>query len=141
MAQDNRETIISLLRFYIDTKQYSIVDRLAYATSPATARYALYEAVRQAQSARDRAIVATYKPKDSEKEYREVMCCYYEEMEGGSCDVGFPAQSGDKVYCCVPCPPIPDSNALASVLDAIERDISVATKLAALAMAYRPKRE
>jgi len=47
------EPIINLLRFFVERRQYSIVDRFANALSPEVIEMALYEAIRTAKSARD----------------------------------------------------------------------------------------
>ncbi|MCU7786884.1 type I-A CRISPR-associated protein Csa5 [Pyrobaculum sp. 3827-6] len=135
----SQSSVVSLLRFYVDTKQYSVVDRLAYATSPATAEYALYEAIRQIRSAKDRSIIAKRRREEKEE---EVECCYYEvKKEGGEeCEVGFEVEHNGVKYCCVTCPLIPREDELEKIVKAIESDLSVAAKLAALAMAYRARR-
>jgi CRISPR type I-A-associated protein Csa5 len=132
----SQSSVVSLLRFYVDTKQYSVVDRLAYATSPATAEYALYEAIRQIRSAKDRSIIAKWKHDGRED---NVECCYY-DVKRGECDVGFEVEHNGVKYCCVACPLIPREDELENIVKAIESDLSVAAKLAALAMAYRPRR-
>jgi CRISPR-associated protein, Csa5 family len=129
----------SLFKFYIDAGRYSVVDRFAYAISPVSAVYALYEAIREARSALDRAIEVKYKKED--KEY-SVKCCEYEEYkEEGECKWLVGVAEGSKTYCCLPCPHIPSDEAVAKLVELLRRDVSVATKIAAMAMAYRARRE
>lgn len=47
------EPIVNLLRFFVEKRQYSIIDRFANALSPEVVEMALYEAIRTAKSARD----------------------------------------------------------------------------------------
>jgi|GEM_PF-2109422 len=129
----------SLFKFYIDAGRYSVVDRFAYAISPVSAVYALYEAIREARSALDRAIEVKYKKEG--KEY-SVKCCEYEEYkEEGGCKWLVGVAEGSKTYCCLPCPHIPSDEAVAKLVELLRRDVSVATKIAAMAMAYRTRRE
>ncbi len=139
----------SLFRFYIDAGRYSVVDRFAYAISPVSAVYALYEAIREARSALHRAIEVTYQKGNEE---RKVLCCEYEELgeRGGQADTGERREDcrwiigvgeNRKTYCCLPCPHIPSDEAVAKLVELLRKDVSVATKIAAMALAYRSKRE
>lgn len=127
------QKIVNMLRYFVDTRQYSVVDRLAYAVNPAVAKYALYDAVRQIRSAKDRA-------KEGKTDRGSVECCFYDKAEGEGCDVGFKVAIEGAPHCCVPCPAIPTEEELARVMEALERDVSSAAKLAALALSYREKR-
>lgn len=138
---EESQKVISLLRYFVDTKQYSVVDRLAYAVSPDVAKYALYDAIRQIRSAKDRS-------RQAKTEKGAVECCYWEELskeaQGGQaeaeCDVGFRVTIDNKPHCCVPCPMIPGEEELNKVIERIEEDVSYAAKLAALALSYRERR-
>ena len=127
----------SLFKFYIDAGRYSVVDRFAYAISPVSAIYALYEAVREIRSALDRAVEVEY---EKEGKKSRVRCCEYEEY-GGECKWLVGVAEGGKKYCCLPCPHIPSDEAVVRLVEALRRDVSVATKIAAMAMAYRARRE
>ena len=129
----------SLFKFYIDAGRYSVVDRFAYAISPVSAVYALYEAIREARSALDRAIEVEYEKKG---EKYSVKCCEYEEYKKeGECKWLVGKAEDSKTYCCLPCPHIPSDEAVAKLVELLRRDVSVATKIAAMAMAYRTRRE
>jgi CRISPR type I-A-associated protein Csa5 len=127
----------SLFKFYIDAGRYSVVDRFAYAISPVSAIYALYEAVREIRSALDRAVEVEY---EKEGKKSRVRCCEYEEYRG-ECKWLVGVAGGEKKYCCLPCPHIPSDEAVAKLVEVLRRDVSVATKIAAMAMAYRARRE
>lgn len=136
--------IIDLLRFFVETGRFSIVDRIANATSSTATMSALYEALRIVRSLTPRASrirIVT----DNGKSY-EVMCCEYGEDLG----VGIKGRvekvlAGDKkllqktIYC-VPCPILPSEDEVREFLAKAKENMEVAKEVAVLAQTYRPSK-
>lgn len=127
------EKIVRMLKFYADLNYYSLIDRLAYAISPTSVEMAITDALRTLRSLWYSAKLVKDESTDEEKR-----CCYYEVVEESEeCKIGFRVKN----YCCLPCPPIPSHEEVEAFLSAVRRDISVAHKTAALALAWYPKKE
>ncbi len=140
--------IIGLLRFFIESGRYSIVDRIANATSPAAIKASLYEALRIANSLKARSIRIALRTKTSQGEEKtyQLQCCEYgEELGYGIQGVveglleGPEDLKGARIYC-IPCPPIPSEEELRGFLEKISKDVSIAKEVAILAHAYRPSK-
>lgn len=137
--------VISLLRFFVETGKYSIVDRIAYATSPSAVRASLYEALRIVRSLKARSLTARIRVGD-DKVYDPIECCEYGE------DLGYGVRGlVEKIYAgpeeykgrtiyCTPCPGIPDEAELSSFLEEAGKNTDVAKEAAILAHTYRPSR-
>ncbi len=136
--------IISLLRFFVDTERYGIIDRIGNATAYESIKEAVYEALRIIRSLKASAITVEY---EVGGEKRKVACCEYEEKERAryaSAVTGksvTPGRYENKEVACIPCPKIPDENEVADFLTKVKEDTNIAKEVAVLALTYRPKKE
>lgn len=133
------ESVISLLRFFIEDERYSIVDRIAFALSPESAEVAVLEALRIIKSLMERACKIKVRV-DQDRTYN-LTCCDYGTGEGPGVYGEFieacrPELKGVKGYC-VPCPLIPSSKELEDLLNDLRNDLTIGRKLAILAHGYR----
>ncbi len=132
-----------MLRFFIDDRRYSIVDRLAFALSIESAETSLLEALRVISALMERSINAVIKSKTG-KEYR-VTCCDYGEGDGPGINGEF--VSADKKELvgkggyCVPCPIMPSREELNELLKELRNDLTIGRRIAILAYGFREKKE
>jgi len=150
MGENVEMEVSEFLRFFVDTRQYSIVDRIAYALSIDAAIAALYDAIRSVRALRDAAVQALYKRKNEDGNEVEVsvLCCYWEECSEKTqsnekcCKVGFFAVNKEtgKGGCCVVCPSIPTEEQISEFIKLVKSDIAALQRVGAIAMGYRTKR-
>ncbi len=138
---DQYRNIIGLVKYFIDTKRYGVVDRMALAMGPESVEIALYDMLRLVDSLRGRSSVV--KIKGGGKTY-QVRCCeigrdlgygihgVVEEIIEGAPGVSI----GDEVYC-APCPPRPSIDELKSFLEKVKQDPSFARKIAIASFGYK----
>jgi len=144
MEKEGFPGIISLLRFFAESRRYGVIDRISYALNYESVREALTDAFRIVESLRDRAITAKIRVEGG-KEYT-VSCCGYGEGEG-------PGINGIFIECqdkslegkrgwCVPCPErLPDEEEVKRFLEEVKRDPSIAKDVALLSHTWRTKKE
>lgn len=142
--------LIELLKYFVRSRRYGIVDRIATALSAESILQALYEAVRSIESARDRAIKATIKVETREgiKRYT-VTCCDYGEGEGPGITGTFEESSEKglikKKGYCVPCPIcIPEEVEINKFIEIVRSGVeglSIAKKVAILAYTKKSEKE
>jgi len=136
--------IISLLRFFAESRRYGVIDRISYALNYESVREALTDAFRIVESLRDRAITAKIRVEEG-KEYT-LRCCDYGEGEGPGINGLFvecqdKSLEGKKGWC-VPCPErLPDEEEVKKFLEEVKQDPSIAKDVALLAHSWRVKRE
>ncbi|NJE06350.1 type I-A CRISPR-associated protein Csa5 [Thermococcus sp. M36] len=106
------EGIVKMLRFFVQTKNFSYVDRIGNALNPEPVEVTLHEALRAFRSIRESAFV-----EDNGRRYVE--------------------KDGKKI----PVPGIPPEEEVKAFLDAVRSDIGVAKRVATLALAYPSKKE
>ncbi|ALV63027.1 CRISPR-associated protein, Csa5 family [Thermococcus sp. 2319x1] len=112
MVETEYEGIVKMLRFFVQTKNFSYVDRIGNALNPEPVEVALLEAIRAFRSIRESAAVG----------------------ENGR---RFVEKDGSKI----PVPGIPTEMEVKEFLEAVHRDMSVAKLVATLALSYPSKRE
>ncbi|ASJ05760.1 type I-A CRISPR-associated protein Csa5 [Thermococcus barossii] len=100
-----------MLRFFVQTKNFGYVDRIGNALNPEPVEVTLLEALRAFRSIRESA--------PTDKDGRK-----YVEKDGNK----------------IPVPGIPTEEEVKSFLDAVHADISVAKRVATLALAYPSKK-
>lgn len=127
-------SIADLLRFFVETERYGIIDRIGNAVSPAAVKQALFEALRIVRSLKG----TSKKGKVNDKVYE---CCEYGDIKEGKHHPGLEAAIDGKRQYCVPCPRIPSEDEVREFLEDVERDIDVAREVAILAQTFRPKKE
>jgi len=136
--------IISLLRFFAESRRYGVIDRISYALNYESGRETLTEAVRGDRSLTVRAITAKIRVEEG-KEYT-LRCCDYGEGEGPGINGLFvecqdKSLEGKKGWC-VPCPErLPDEEEVKKFLEEVKQDPSIAKDVALLAHSWRVKRE
>ncbi len=131
------KNIVKLLKFFIDTKRYGLVDRMALALSPESVETALYDMLRLVDSLEQRRIVVRIVA-DKDKEYTISCCEYSEELGYGIRGVvkeviQGPGELVDKSIYCAPCPPKPTRTELIDFLRKVHEDITIARKASILA--------
>ncbi len=124
------DNIIKTIKYFIDTKRYGVVDRMALAMSPESVETALYDMLRLIDSLEARSIRVKIKVKD--KDY-EVKCCEYGDklgygIHGLVLDAEREDLNGKNIYC-MPCPPRPSVSEITSFLETVNKDPSIARKL------------
>lgn len=138
---------MSLLRFFVESRRYSVVDRVSYALNYESVREALADAFRIVESLRDGSAWARIRVKREDGGEREIelTCCEYGKGEG-------PGVNGEFVDCsdedmrgergwCVPCPHVPDEREVNEFMELVKEDINVAKDVALLAHSFRSRRE
>jgi CRISPR type I-A-associated protein Csa5 len=106
------EGIVKMLRFFVQTKNFSYVDRIGNALNPEPVEVTLHEALRAFRSIRESALI-------DEKGRR------YVEKDGKK----------------IPVPGIPTEEEVKAFLNDVRADIGVAKRVATLALAYPSKKE
>ena len=147
MREENFPGIVSLLRFFAESRRYGVIDRISYALNYESVREALIDAFRIIESLKDRSITARIRVGEgSEQKEYTVRCCDYGEGEG-------PGINGVFVECddeslkekegwCVPCPDkLPDEEEVKRFLEEVKRDVTIAKDVAILAHSWRMKKE
>ncbi len=144
--------IISLLRFFVESRRLGIVDRVGLALSASAVKEAIYEALRTVRALQPRR--ATFTIEVREGKTLTVNCCDYDELEGpcpgGLCGkavrVEGPPEArklqGKNVWCAL-CPELPNEEELSKFFEALEdpvRGLHLARMVAALALGWRPPR-
>ena len=71
--------IVEVMKFFIDSQRYNLVDRMAFALSPESIEQAIYDALRIVKSLESTKVYA--KIKSGDKEYI-LNCCDYGEGQG-----------------------------------------------------------
>jgi len=104
--------IVRMLRFFIQMKNFSYVDRIGNALNPEPIEVALHEALRTFRSIRENALV---------------------DGEGRR----FIEKDGKKI----PVPSIPTEEEVLAFLNAVRSDTGIAKRVAILALAYPSKNE
>lgn len=104
--------IVKMLRFFIQMKNFSYVDRIGNALDPEPIEVALHEALRAFRSIRENALVD-----EGGKKYIE--------------------KDGKKI----PVPGIPTEEEILAFLNAVRSDTGIAKRVAILALAYPSKNE
>ncbi len=133
--------IIEVLRFFVNSQRYGIIDRLAFALSPESVDQSIYEALRILKSLEARSIHARIKTQKNEYTLR---CCDYGEGRGPGINGVFieadeASLKGKQGYC-VPCPSCyPDEDELRGFLEDVRRDIGLARIVAALAYTHKSR--
>ncbi|MEM2693798.1 MAG: hypothetical protein QXW56_09985 [Nitrososphaerota archaeon] len=69
MGMESVSGIVNLLRFFVESERYSVVDKFANALSPETVSQALYEALRIARTLEKQEVVVTIKDERTGKTY------------------------------------------------------------------------
>jgi len=136
--------IVDFLRFFVKTRNYSLVDRIGLASSPRMVIAALYEALRLANVVRSR----KYKPFRIEVDGREFVvhdACvvekapsrYEPDIEGRLLEPVGDLSKGTKVHVIL-CPRIPEKGVIDAFVNEVsegERGMDLARKVAALSLA------
>ncbi|BAD84643.1 hypothetical protein, conserved [Thermococcus kodakarensis KOD1] len=112
MVKTEYEGIVKMLRFFVQTKNFSYVDRIGNALNPEPVEVALLEALRAFRSIRESASI--------EGDGRR-----YVEKDGNK----------------IPMPGIPSDEEVKIFLDDVRSDMGVAKLVATLALAYPSKKE
>lgn len=133
------KSIVKLLKFFIDTNRYGLVDRMALALSPESVETALYDMLRLVDSLEQHRIIV--KIATGNKEYTTSCCEYGEDLGYGMKGVvkeviQGPGNLENKSIYCVPCPPKPTRNELAEFLEKVREDLTIARKASILAFGY-----
>lgn len=151
MGSDYFPGIVSLLRFFSESRRYGVIDRISYALNPESVREALIDAFRIVESLQDRAIHVKIKVKvkteegEQEKVYT-VRCCDYGEGKGPGINGIFvecedPSLVGKSGWC-VPCPSsLPNEEEVKRFIEAVKKDVRVAKDVALLAHSWRLSKE
>lgn len=136
--------IIGLIRFFVDTYRWGVVDRLALAMGAESIEAALYDMLRLVESLYGRRNRVRIK---ADKKVYDTTCCEYgEDLGYGIHGViekvyeGNEELKGKKIYC-VPCPPRPDELEIKKFLEDIKEDPSIARKIALLSFGRREHKE
>ncbi|MFA4646526.1 type I-A CRISPR-associated protein Csa5 [Pyrococcus kukulkanii] len=106
------EGIVKMLRFFIQLKNFSYVDRIGNALNPEPVEAALHEALRAFRSIRESASIDDSGRRYVEKDSKKILV-----------------------------PGLPSDEEVRAFLDAVRSDISVAKRVATLALAYPSKKE
>ena len=136
--------IVEFLRFFVKTRNYSLVDRIGLASSPRMVIAALYEALRLANVVKSRKY-DSFKIEVDGRELEVHDACVVEkapsrydpDIEGKLLDRVGDLSKGTKVHVIL-CPKIPKKDVLDKFLDEIskgERGMDLAREVAALALA------
>jgi len=112
VVETEYEGIVKMLRFFVQMKNFSYVDRIGNALNPETVEVALFETIRAFRSVRESASI--------DKEGRR-----YVEKDGNKILV----------------PGIPRDEEVEKFLEDVRSNIGVAKLVATLALAYPSKRE
>ncbi|MDK2915065.1 MAG: hypothetical protein PWQ79_1980 [Thermococcaceae archaeon] len=112
MVETEYEGIVKMLRFFVQTKNFSYVDRIGNALNPEPVEVALLEALRAFRSIRESASIGG----DGRR---------YVEKDGNK----------------IPVPGIPSDEEVKKFLDDVRSDMGVAKLVATLALAYPSKKE
>lgn len=126
--------VISLLRFFIEDRKYSVVDRIANALTPEAVIQALYDAERIVESLREKALEAEISV--GEKTYSVICCDYGEGKKAGISGVAVKASDPryvNKEIWCVRCPLTPSQKEIEDLIDKVKNNIGLAKELALLA--------
>ncbi len=149
--QDFRR-IISLLRFFAESRKLGILDRIGLALSTSAVREAIYEALRTVKALQLRR--ATFTIKIREDKTITVNCCDYDKLEGpclgGLCGIAEAIEGPPevlklqkkRVWCAI-CPEVPDEKELSKFFEVLEdpiRGLYLAQITAALALGRRSTR-
>lgn len=126
--------LAELLRFFVMSERYGIIDRIGNAVSPIAVKQALFEALRIARSLRASAERVRYNN-------REILCCEVIHPREGRTPAAMRLETSEGVVYCIPCPRIPTENEIREFLAAVERDIDVAREVAILAQTFPPQKE
>ncbi len=144
VSPEEYKDIIGLVRFFVDTNRWGVIDRMALAMGPESIEAALYDMLRLVESLYARKIRVKIDAND--KTY-EITCCEYGEdlgygIYGEIKDVyeGPKTLMGQKIYC-VPCPPRPSESEINSFLEKIREDPSIARRIALLSFGLRKGHE
>ena len=144
--------IISLLRFFAESRRLGVVDRVGLALSPSAVKEAIYEALRTVRALQPRR--ATFTIKVREDKTLTVNCCDYDELEGpcpgGLCGTAEKVEGppeakklqGKRIWCAL-CPELPSEEELSKFFEALEDPVGglhLARMIAALALGWRPSR-
>jgi len=138
--------VISLLRFFAESGNYGVVDRVANSLSTEAVVQAIYDALRTVRAQSARAVKLKIK---SNGESYTITCVDYGILERedpryrlaikGVVEEGPSELIGKRVYC-IPMPRIPSEEELESFFKAVEEEgIEVARAVAALALGFRSK--
>lgn len=138
------KNIVGLIRFFVDTYRWGVVDRLALAMGPESIEAALYDMLRLIESLYTRRIKV--KIRAGEKTYNTTCCEYGEKLGYGIHGVVEEVYEGredlrSQEIDCVPCPPRPSEREIKSFLEAIRRDPSIARKVALLSLGRREEKK
>ncbi len=143
MSEQNTKTyenIIAAIRYFIDTKRYGPVDRMAMAMGSESIEIALYDILRTIDSLYARSILVEI---EKDNKIYKIRCCEYGE------DLGFgmkgkivkiyegPKELMGKTIYCQPCPPKPHENEIHSFLNDVQEDLSIARKIVLKAFGRR----
>lgn len=133
------KNIVKLLKFFIDTNRYGLVDRMALALSPESVETALYDMIRLVDSLKQRRIIV--KIATDNKEYTTSCCEYGEDLGYGIKGIireviQGPEDLRNKSIYCVPCPPKPTRSELTDFLKKVHEDLTIARKATILAFGH-----
>jgi len=143
---DKYSKIVDVVKYFIDSKRYGVVDRMALAMNSESVEVALYDMLRLIDSLMSRSVVVRLK--SGEKEYT-LRCCEIGDKLGYGVhgaitkviegETGY--KEGDKVYC-MPCPRNwPTKDEINRFLQAIAEDPFLARKIVLLAFGRRGEKE
>ena len=119
--------LVDVLRFFVQTRSFNLVDRLGFALNPHVAKEALTEALRILKSLRGSALVL--KVKEDEDKVREVVCCEWDTPGRGRCPYGYEMiKEADvvqgprdlSIVCCVRCPREPSEDVVNEAMKCLE---------------------
>jgi len=135
--------IVEVMKFFIDSQRYNLVDRMAFALSPESIEQAIYDALRIVKSLESTKVYA--KIKSGDKEYI-LNCCDYGEGQGPGINGIFLEASNKalegKTGYCVPCPAkYPSQDELQSFLNSVRSDLSLARRISILAHGWKSRGE
>ncbi len=147
MSDDGYENIVKIIKYFIETKRYGPVDRMAMAMGPEAVEIALYDMLRTISSLYGRSIVVRMRSEKDGKEFT-VRCCEYDEDKrlgyGIYGDVVEVLEGqGDlkgKIQC-MPCPRPPREDEVKGFLARVREDPSYARRLVLEAFSIRERGE
>lgn len=148
MCLEKYSNLIDLIRYFVRTHRYGVLDRMALAMGPESIQAALYDMLRLVNSLSNRSIkIKLQVVKDKEvKEYSPITCCEYGKdlgygIKGTVVEVYEPKSreseyKNETIYC-VPCPSIPSESEIKEFLGEVEKDPSFARRIVLVSYGYK----
>ena len=127
------DNIVSIIRYFIETRRYGPVDRMAMAMGPESVETALYDILRALDTLYAKSILVKLRTQEG-REYSRIRCCEYGENLGygikGVIEEVYDGPrelKGQETYC-QPCPSKPSESEIKEFLETIDKDLSIARK-------------